>query len=1116
MLQNKAFRKKHLNDDPLWYKDAIIYELHVKAFRDSDGNGIGDFRGLIDKLDYLEDLGVTAVWLLPFYPSPLKDDGYDISDFFDVNPDYGNLHEFKDFLKEAHRRGIRVIIELVLNHTSDQHSWFQNSRKAKPRSKQRNFYVWSNTEKYKDARIIFKDFESSNWKWDSVANAYFWHRFYSHQPDLNYDSSDVQKAMFRVINFWLDLGVDGLRLDAVPYLYEREGTNCENLPETHAFLKKMRSRIDSKFKNRMLLAEVNQWPEDAATYYGNGDEVQMCFHFPLMPRMFMAVQMEDRFPIIDIFEQTPTIPNSCQWALFLRNHDELTLEMVADEERDYMYRTYAKDPRVRINFGIRRRLAPLLDNDRRKIELMNVLLISFPGTPVIYYGDEIGMGDNYYLGDRNGVRTPMQWSSDRNAGFSAVNPQSLYLPVIIDPEYHYEVVNVENENRTPSSLLWWMKRLIALRKRFKAFSRGSLEFFYPDNSKVLAFTRKYQEEVVLVVANLSRLSQAVELDLAKLAGFVPLEVFGKSKFPVIRDSPYVLTLAPYDFYIFSLQKEAESVGDVKERVIPEINVWPAWANLLWELQIEELDALQIYLQSCRWFGGKTRDIQKMRILDDVPIPGKNSVSHFFIIEVNYVEGLPETYSLPLSIATKDEAQRIIKEFPQSAVAKLRFGEEEGVLYDSMYDKEFRENLLAMIFRRKRNKGKLGSIVTYPSKTYHGLLDGKGGNRLSEIIKGEQSNTSIKYGDAFIFKLFRRLEVGINPDLEIGRFLTEKTNFTHIPPFAGGIEYWQANSEPMVIGLLQGFVPNQGDAWNYTLGVVDQYFERVLSKKSDIQLPPPLISIMNVEFSAIPQFIHDLIGAVYLEMIRLLGQRTGELHLALSSVSDDLDFAPESFSILYQRSVYQNMRGLTRRTMQFLSKNLKKLPENIRKEAAEVVSLEPEILRRMQKIMQKRIPAMKIRSHGDYHLGQVLYTGNNFVIFDFEGEPLRSLSERRLKRSPLRDVAGMIRSFHYAAYSALLHHGSIRPEDVQILEPWTELWFQYISGVFLTSYLDTVKGSALLPDKREDIETLLQSLILEKVVYELDYELNNRPNWVIIPIKGIKYILRGSAETSEVK
>ncbi|MGZ5503646.1 MAG: maltose alpha-D-glucosyltransferase, partial [Chthoniobacterales bacterium] len=463
--------------DPLWYKDAIIYELHVKTFHDSNGDGIGDFRGLIEKLDYLQELGVTAIWLLPFYPSPLRDDGYDIADYYDVNPHFGTLQDFRDFLAAAHERGLRVITELVINHSSDQNPWFQRARRAPAGSPERELYVWSDTpDKYNGARIIFKDFETSNWSWDSVAKSYYWHRFYSHQPDLNFDNPGVHERVEAVCDFWLKMGVDGLRLDAVPYLYEREGTSCENLPETHTYLKKLRAHIDANFKDRMLLAEANQWPEDAVSYFGKGDESHMNVHFPLMPRMFMALQMEDRFPIIDILDQTPAIPENCQWAMFLRNHDELTLEMVTDEERDYMWRVYANDPTARINLGIRRRLAPLLANSRRKIELLNTLLFSMPGTPVLYYGDEIGMGDNFYLGDRNGVRTPMQWSPDRNAGFSKANPQQLYLPITIDPEYHYEAINVENQQKNLSSLLWWMRRVIAMRKNYKAFSRGSLEF----------------------------------------------------------------------------------------------------------------------------------------------------------------------------------------------------------------------------------------------------------------------------------------------------------------------------------------------------------------------------------------------------------------------------------------------------------------------------------------------------------------------------------------------------------------------------------------------------------------------------------------------------------------
>ncbi|MFW6139566.1 MAG: maltose alpha-D-glucosyltransferase, partial [Spirochaetota bacterium] len=460
-------------DDPLWYKDAVIYQLHVKAFADKSGNGMGDFKGLIEKLDYLENLGVTVIWLLPFYPSPMRDDGYDIADYTRVHPDYGTLRDFKTFLRAAHRKGIRVIIELVLNHTSDQHKWFQKARNANPGTRWRNYYVWNHSpEKYQEARIIFQDYEASNWTWDPQTKAYYWHRFYSHQPDLNYDNPEVQEAMVKVLDFWFNLGVDGLRLDAVPYLFERDGTSCENLPETYEYLKKLRQHADSFYKHRMILAEANQWPEDAVAYFGNGDICHMAFHFPLMPRMFIALQMEDRFPIFDIMDQTPSVHPHCQWALFLRNHDELTLEMVTDEERDYMYRVYARDTKARLNLGIRRRLAPLLSNDRRKIELMNILLFSLPGTPIIYYGDEIGMGDNYYLGDRNGVRTPMQWSSDKNAGFSSVNPQKLYLPVIIDPEYHYESTNVENQESNSSSLLWWMKKVISTRKSFRAFGRG--------------------------------------------------------------------------------------------------------------------------------------------------------------------------------------------------------------------------------------------------------------------------------------------------------------------------------------------------------------------------------------------------------------------------------------------------------------------------------------------------------------------------------------------------------------------------------------------------------------------------------------------------------------------
>ncbi|MEK7248256.1 MAG: maltose alpha-D-glucosyltransferase, partial [Chloroflexota bacterium] len=624
--------------DALWYKDAIVYQVHVRAFSDSDGDGIGDFAGLTSKLDYLQDLGVSALWLLPFYPSPLRDDGYDIADYGNVHQSYGTMRDFQVFLREAQRRGLKVITELVLNHTSDEHPWFQRARRSPADSRWRDYYVWSDTpEKYRSARIIFKDFESSNWAWDPVAHAYYWHRFYSHQPDLNFDNPEVHRALFQAVDHWMGLGVDGLRLDAVPYLYEREGTSCENLPETHDFLKKLRSHIDGRYPHRMLLAEANQWPEDAAAYFGSGDECHMNFHFPLMPRLFMSVHMEDRFPIIDILDQTPQIPENCQWAVFLRNHDELTLEMVTDEDRDYMYRVYAQDTQARINLGIRRRLAPLLQNNRRRIELMNGLLFSLPGAPILYYGDEIGMGDNIYLGDRNGVRTPMQWSGDRNAGFSRANPQRLYMPVIVDPEYHYETVNVEAQQANPHSLFWWMKRLIALRKKHKAFGRGTIEFLYPDNRKVLAFVRKYEGETILVIANLSRFTQYAELDMPAYKGATPVELFGRTEFPRIGELPYFITLGPHTFHWFSLQS-AELPPAVTEDGPRVLTIYDGIEDLLEGRARASLEALLPgYLRSRRWFGGKARTIQAAAIVDVIDVPSSDLEARILLVRVDYLE-----------------------------------------------------------------------------------------------------------------------------------------------------------------------------------------------------------------------------------------------------------------------------------------------------------------------------------------------------------------------------------------------------------------------------------------------------------------------------------------------
>ena len=1116
MKKRSRTKPSPFRDDPLWYKDAIVYELHIRAFSDSQGDGVGDFLGLTEKLDYLEDLGITALWLLPFYPSPLKDDGYDISDYTSIQPVYGNMHDFRTFMDEAHQRGLRVITELVVNHTSDQHPWFQRARRAAAGSRWRDFYAWSDTpEKYREARIIFKDTEYSNWTLDYVAKAYYWHRFYSHQPDLNYDNPAVRRAILRVIDFWLRLGVDGLRMDAVPYLYEREGTNCENLPETHAFLKELRKHIDGKFVNRMLLAEANQWPEDAAAYLGDGDEFHMAFHFPLMPRMFMAIRMEDRFPIIDILQQTLAIPENCQWAVFLRNHDELTLEMVTDEERDYMYRMYASDPAARLNLGIRRRLAPLLNNDRKKIELMNGLLFSLPGTPVIYYGDEIGMGDNFYLGDRNGVRTPMQWSPDRNAGFSNANSQKLYLPPIADPEYNYESINVENQQNNPDSLLWWMKRTIALRKRFKAFGRGSLEFLQPKNRKVLAFLRRYQDEVILVVANLSHAAQQTELDLAEFQGRVPVELFGRAEFAPITDGQYYFTLGPHAFYWFSLESERAETLRFRALSQEAVVTLPTLAETEKKLFVKEnwfvLEAVLLdYIRGRRWFRGKARAPWALQMLDVIPIHSPEFAANLVLIRVEYTEGEPETYILPLTSAPAEQADQIMAEYPHAVVAHLKAGKGDGgnesLLYDALVNKNFCRFLIGAIGRRSHLKGKAGEVLASRTRVFRDIR-GPAEVSLEPVpVKVEQSNTSVIYGARLILKLLRRLEEGINPELEIGRFLTEKTAFPHISQVAGALEYHRKKGEIITLATLQSFVPNEGDAWQYTLDFLNRYFEYVLAHPT-VQVPPipekHLLSLLKES----PALAQETIGP-YLVSAQLLGKRTAELHVALASAPDDPDFAPEPFSLVYQNSLCHAMRSFATQTLQLLRERLKELPEDLRENAQQVLDSDKSIMKRFELIRNRKISAARIRCHGDYHLGQVLHTGKDFVIIDFEGEPARSLSERRIKRSPLRDVAGMIRSFHYAAHSALLRQASLalRPEDLPALEHWAQFWYVWVSSSFLMSYLNGVEQTRLLPDDPEQLRILLDAYRLEKAIYEIGYELNNRPDWLKVSLQGILQLM----------
>jgi maltose alpha-D-glucosyltransferase/alpha-amylase len=1102
-------------EDPQWYKDAIIYQVHIRSFMDSNADGIGDFRGLTERLDYIQDLGVTAVWVLPFFPSPLRDDGYDIADYNDVNPMYGTMRDVRRFIREAHARGLKVITEMVANHTSDQHAWFQRARRAKPGTNLRDFYVWSDTaDRYGETRIIFKDTETSNWTWDPVADAYFWHRFYHHQPDLNFDNPRVHDAVIRAIVFWFDAGVDGLRLDAIPYLYEREGTNCESLPETHQFLKKLRAHIDATFENRMLLAEANQWPEDAVEYFGEGegDECHMAFHFPVMPRLYMALRMEDHYPIIDIMEQTPPIPETSQWAMFLRNHDELTLEMVTDEERDYMYRVYAYDPDARINLGIRRRLAPLMNNNRRRIELMNGLLFSLPGTPVIYYGDEIGMGDNIYLGDRNGVRTPMQWTADRNAGFSDANRQKLYSPVIVDPEYHYETINVETQQRNPQSLLWWMKRLIDLRKRYRAFGRGTLAFLPVENRKILAFVREYEDEKILVVANLSRFTQAAELDLSAYQTMVPVEMFGRTHFPPIGELPYFVTLAPHSFYWFSIEPqevrgEYEPAVPGEERSVPALSTRGEWESLLGLPRRQRfIDALTRYVQERRWYRSKARTIRQASIRASVPIPLADAPIQgdvqVVLFDLDFSEGEPETYLLPLAFATGERAFQVSDWTPHAIVARLTAAGEEGVLYDALWEPEFTSALLDIIGRQRSARGEAGRLRGVAGRSFRRLRGT--GELSSQVSTAEQSNSAVVFGNRLILKLFRKVEEDVNPDYEIGRFLTERTSFQALAPVAGALNFEPGSGgAPMTAGILLGFVENEGDAWTYTLDVLGSYVERLLTEPELAEnAPEPPGRPLDVAATEIPEEAFALVGP-YLDEVRTLGQRTAEMHLALASRDDDPAFRPEDFSLLGQRALYQSMRSQSRRILRDMRRWLSLLPEDVREEAADLIEREAEVLERYQGLIDHRIDAQSTRTHGDYHLGQVLYTGRDFVIIDFEGEPARPIGERRLKRSPLRDVAGMLRSFDYAAHSGLHGRGAwVREEDAERVAGWVRVWYRWVSGAFLRGYFEVAGEAEFLPSDPADLQLLLDAYVLEKAIYEIGYEMNNRPDWVTIPLRGI--------------
>jgi len=1066
------------NSNALWYKDAIIYQLHVKSFCDSNDDGIGDFSGLTRKLDYLRDLGVTALWLLPFYPSPLRDDGYDIADYYGIHPDYGTMRDFRRFLKEAHSRGLKVITELVINHTSDQHAWFRKSHLAKPGSAARDFYLWSrDPNRFSDARVIFQDYEASNWTWDPVAKAYYWHRFFSHQPDLNFENPRVREAILKVMEFWLAEGVDGLRLDAVPYLFEREGTTCENLPETHEFLKTLRSRMDERFPDRMLLAEANQWPEDAIAYFGYGDECHMAFHFPIMPRLFMSLWMENSCPVVDILEQTPPIPDNCQWVTFLRNHDELTLEMVTEEERDYMVRVFAKDPRARINLGIRRRLFPLLQKNRRKAELLNFLLFSLPGTPSLYYGDEIGMGDNYFLGDRDGVRTPMQWSPDRNAGFSRANPQKLCLPVITDPEYAYEAVNVENQERNPSSMLWWMRRLIAMRKRHPAFSRGETRFLQPKNPKVLSFLRSHGDETILVVANLSRFAQVVELDLAGHAGVRPVELFGGNRFPLVTEAPYLLTLGPHDHLWLKLSGERlDRACAPPADELPAFQGRASWKDLPFSPQASrDLEtALQSYLDRCPRAAPGDGPVQALSVGDGGFLETPGGGFHLLLLSVSRTEGIRETCFVPLGFEAAAGGNPAAEPRGERRVARVVLGGTPGFLYDAAEDPGFHRAVLEFARERGHRKGRRGGFSGVPGKAlraWRGNLAGKP----SRILASREGNAvTAAVGEDFTLKLFTRPEEGINPEVEIGRFLAEKARFLHAPPFLGALEYLGPGGKT-ALGAIHGFVGNQGTAWDYVGAALGQFRENAMAAKTEPGAPVA---------SA-----HEMAEAFFFEMVDLLGERTGEMHLALASDHEDPAFSPEPFTKSYQRSVYQSIRSLSREVFRELKGLLPSLEGELKSRAEALMPLDREVLAFLGPMVSEKLSGLKIRIHGNYHLEKVLFTGKDFFLTGFEGEPERSLSERRLKRSALRDVARMLRSFDQAAWAFCQGNGHTACGLFR--DDWLADWRKETAARFLGGYARALGPDESLQPVPRDRDNLVRVFMLECCLHELKAAVEGR-------------------------
>jgi len=1088
-------------NDPLWYKDAVIYQVHVKSYFDSNNDGVGDFPGLIAKLDYIKELGVNTIWLLPFYPSPRRDDGYDIAEYRGVSADYGTMADAKRFIAEAHKRGLRVITELVINHTSDQHPWFQRARKAKKGSKARDFYVWSDDDqKYDGTRIIFLDTEKSNWTWDPVAGQYFWHRFYSHQPDLNFDNPQVMKAVLSVMRYWLDMGIDGLRLDAIPYLIERDGTNNENLPETHVVLKQIRAEIDANYPDRMLLAEANQWPEDTQLYFGdvhgdNGDECHMAFHFPLMPRMYMALAQEDRFPITDILRQTPEIPANCQWAIFLRNHDELTLEMVTDKERDYLWNYYAADRRARINLGIRRRLAPLMERDRRRIELLNSLLLSMPGTPTLYYGDEIGMGDNIYLGDRDGVRTPMQWSIDRNGGFSRADPASLVLPPIQDPLYGYQSVNVETQAGDPHSLLNWTRRMLAVRKQSKAFGRGSLKMLSPSNRRILAYTREYtgvdgKHEIILCVANVSRSAQAAELDLSAFAGMVPVEMLGGNAFPPIGQLNFLLTLPPYGFYWFVLAAEnqmpswhvepAQSLPDfntlVLKKRLEELLEEPARTTL-------EHTALPTWLPKRRWFAGKDSAIEGVRIAYGVRFGDPQHPVLLSELEVTS-GGQVGRYLLPFGLLGEDQFGAALPQ--QLALARVRRGRQVGLITDAFALDSFVRNVLLALQANTVLSSPQGEIRFEATE----LLAGLGLNAESEVryLSAEQSNSSVAVGGSLVLKLIRKVATGVHPELEMGAYLTA-AGFAHISPLLGSVIRRDEQGQDNLLMIAQGYLSNQGDAWEWTQNNLERAIRDEMAE---------VISEQQQHYNALGE-LRDFAG--------MLGQRLGEMHQVLAAPSDNPDFAPQKSTAKDAQAWGKQISAQLERALQLLKQHENRLEPADQQRVSQLLHAKKAILGYVQTLAKQAIGGLRIRVHGDLHLGQVLVIKGDAYLIDFEGEPARALEERRGKHSPYKDVSGVLRSFDYAAAMALNVQGVDSSEQaLASRQRVTERYLALAREAFVEAYRLATSNLAHAWQDSAGEEASLLLFGLEKAAYEVAYEAENRPGWLAVPLRGLVGLL----------